>query len=107
MIDFWAVGFDVAERMGLIATLRNAGYSISRVAFVTEEGRPRSALGRKVLERALGSRFLGILRGDLARAIYESVRRDVETIFSDSIVEIRQEAQGVTVSFKRGSTAYR
>jgi 2-polyprenyl-6-methoxyphenol hydroxylase-like FAD-dependent oxidoreductase len=103
MIDFWAVGFDIAERMGLIATLRNAGYSISRVAFVTEEGRPRSALGRKVLERALGSRFLSILRGDLARAIYERVRRDVERIFSDSIVEIRQDAQGATVSFERGS----
>jgi 2-polyprenyl-6-methoxyphenol hydroxylase-like FAD-dependent oxidoreductase len=34
MIDFWAVGFDVAERMGLIPALRNAGYSINRVAFV-------------------------------------------------------------------------
>ena len=103
MIDFWAVGFDVAERMGLITTLRNTGYNISRVAFVTKEGRPRNALGRKALERALGSRFLSILRGDLARAIYETVHRDVETIFGDSIVEVRQGAQGVTVSFERSS----
>jgi 2-polyprenyl-6-methoxyphenol hydroxylase-like FAD-dependent oxidoreductase len=103
MIDFWAVGFDVAERMGLIPTLRNAGYSINRVAFVTDQGRPRSALGRKALEHALGSRFLSILRGDLARAIYETVQLDVETIFGDSIVEISQVAQGVEVSFERGS----
>jgi 2-polyprenyl-6-methoxyphenol hydroxylase-like FAD-dependent oxidoreductase len=103
MIDFWAVGFTVAELMGLIPTLRNAGYSINRVAFVTEQGRPRSAIGRKALERALGSRFLSILRGDLARTIYETVHRDVETIFGDSIVGISQAAQGVEVRFERGS----
>jgi 2-polyprenyl-6-methoxyphenol hydroxylase-like FAD-dependent oxidoreductase len=103
MIDFWAVGFDVAERMGLIPGLRNAGYDIDRVAFVTEEGKPRSALGRKVLKRALGDRFLSIPRGDLANAIYLTIERDVETIFGDSIVEIRQGAEGVEVRFERGS----
>jgi 2-polyprenyl-6-methoxyphenol hydroxylase-like FAD-dependent oxidoreductase len=103
MIDFWAVGFDVAERMGLIPTLRKTGYSISRVAFVTKHGRPRSALGRKALEHALGARFLSILRGDLARAIYETVRPGVETIFGDSIVEISQGAQGVEVRFERAA----
>ena len=103
MIDFWAVGFDVAERMGLIPGLRKAGYSINRVAFVTEESRPRSALGRKVLKRALGDRFLSIQRDDLANAIYRTIERDVETIFGDSIVEIRQGAEGVEVRFERGS----
>ena len=57
MIDFWGVGFDVAELMGLIPTLRSAGYSINRVAFVTEQGQPRTALGPKALEHALGSAF--------------------------------------------------
>lgn len=103
MIDFWAVGFDVAERMGLIPALREAGYSINRVAFVTRQGRPRSALGRPALERALGARFLSILRGDLALAIYRTIRHDVETIFADSIVEISQSAHGVEVRFERAA----
>jgi 2-polyprenyl-6-methoxyphenol hydroxylase-like FAD-dependent oxidoreductase len=103
MIDFWSVGFDVAERMGLIPGLREAGYSINRVAFVTEEGRPRSALGRKVLQRALGDRFLSIQRGDLAKAIYREIESDVETIFGDSIVEMKQGAEDVEVTFECSS----
>jgi 2-polyprenyl-6-methoxyphenol hydroxylase-like FAD-dependent oxidoreductase len=102
MIDFWAVGFDVAERMALIPALRDAGYSIHRIAFVNKESRPRSALGGKVFNRALGDRFLSIQRGDLANAIYRTIERDVETIFGDSIVEIRNGAGGIEVNFERG-----
>jgi 2-polyprenyl-6-methoxyphenol hydroxylase-like FAD-dependent oxidoreductase len=101
IIDFWSVGFDVAERMGLIPVLREAGYSINRLVFVTAEGKPRSALGRKVLRRALGDRFLSIRRGDLAKAIYRTIERDVETIFGDSIVEIKQGPKGVEIRFER------
>jgi 2-polyprenyl-6-methoxyphenol hydroxylase-like FAD-dependent oxidoreductase len=31
MIDFWGVGYDVAERMNLIPRLRDVGYLIDRV----------------------------------------------------------------------------
>lgn len=103
IIDFWGVGFDVAERMGLIPGLREAGYNINRVAFVTKKGRQRSALGHNVLKRSLGDRFLSIQRGDLANAIYRTIEQNVETIFADSVVEIRQRGDGVDVTFERGS----
>ncbi len=103
IIDFWGVGFDVAERMGLIPDLRKAGYIVDRIVFVAEDGRQRSALGGNVLERTLGGRLLSIQRGDLARAIYRTIEHDVETIFGDSITGIRQEADGVEVTFKRAS----
>lgn len=102
IIDFWAVGFDVAERMGLIPTLREAGYVINRLAFVAEDGRQRSVLEENVLKRALGERFLSIQRGDLAKAIYRSIEHDVEAIFGDSIVAIREVAERVEVTFERG-----
>jgi 2-polyprenyl-6-methoxyphenol hydroxylase-like FAD-dependent oxidoreductase len=95
IIDFWAVGFGVAERMGLIPPLREVGYSINQVEFVTREGKRRSALGRKVLNRAFGDRFLSLQRGDLAKVIYRTIANDVETSFGDSIVAIRQGAGGV------------
>lgn len=100
LIDFWGVGFDVAERMGIIPTLRKAGYMIERIAFVTDEGRQRSTLGHNVLKRALGDRFLSIQRGDLATAIYGTIEHDVEAIFGDSIAGIRQLAEGVEVTFE-------
>jgi 2-polyprenyl-6-methoxyphenol hydroxylase-like FAD-dependent oxidoreductase len=39
MIDFWGVGFDVAERMNLIPHLRDVGYLIDHLKFVDEHGR--------------------------------------------------------------------
>ncbi len=104
MIDFWGAGFDVAERMGLIPALRNAGYRIDRVEFVAADGSPRSAIGGNAFQRALGDRFLSILRGDLARAIYRALGTEVETIFGDSVAAMEQRADGVEVSFARGAS---
>ena len=102
IIDFWGVGFDVAERMGLIPVLRTAGYIIDRIEFVTQNSTRRSYLGANVFKRALGERFLSIQRGDLADAIYRTIENGVETIFGDSIVEIRQSGDAVEVTFERG-----
>lgn len=103
IVDFWGVGFDVAERMGLIPSLRRQGYTFNRIEFVGRNGRRRSAAGGKSFERALGDRFFSIHRGDLARAIYRSMEGEVETLFGDSIAEIRQDADRVWVTFAHGN----
>src|SRR5262249_8605585 len=38
MIDFWGIGFEVAERMNLIPHLRDIGYLVDRVKFVNHCG---------------------------------------------------------------------
>ena len=95
------MGFDVAERMGLIPVLRTAGYIIDRIEFVTQNSTRRSYLGANVFKERLAS-FLSIQRGDLADAIYRTIENGVETIFGDSIVEIRQSGDAVEVTFERG-----
>jgi 2-polyprenyl-6-methoxyphenol hydroxylase-like FAD-dependent oxidoreductase len=102
IIDFWDVGFDVAERMGVIPALHKAGYNIDRIEFVTKDGAQRSTFGGDSLRRALGDRFLSIQRGDLANAIYRTIENDVETIFGDSIVGIAEDRDRVDVTFERG-----
>ena len=102
IIDFWGIGFDVAEKMGLIPMLREAGYVIDRVEFVAEDGHQRSAMAANVFQRSLGDRFLSIKRGDLAHAIYRTVERETETIFGDSIAEIKPAADCVEVTFDQG-----
>jgi len=39
IIDFWGAGFDIAERMGLIPRVLEAGYQIREVRYVNREGR--------------------------------------------------------------------
>ncbi len=102
VIDFWGVGYDVAERMGILPELRRTGYVMNRVEFVAADGKRRSGFGGGLLERALHGRFLSLPRGDLARAIYRTIENEVETIFGDSITGIAQHPDRVDVTFERG-----
>jgi len=102
IIDFWGLGFDVAERMGILPELRSNGYLMNRVEFVTASGKRRSALGGGLFERSLHGRFLSIPRGGLARAVYRTIENDVETIFGDSIAGIVQHPDRVGVTFEHG-----
>ncbi|HEX4078466.1 MAG TPA: FAD-binding domain [Rhizomicrobium sp.] len=102
ILDFWGIGFDVAERMGLLPRLRQVGYHNDRVAFVRADGHVRSAFGGTALHRALGERYLSIQRGDLAREIFRTIETGVETIFGDSIATMCELPDGVQVGFESG-----
>ena len=101
MIDFWGVGYDVAEQMSLVQPLRATGYEIDRAIYVDERGRPRSGIGGDLLRKALGNRFFSIERGDLARVIFDRVAPHIETIFGDSVVTIDECEDGVEVAFEK------
>jgi 2-polyprenyl-6-methoxyphenol hydroxylase-like FAD-dependent oxidoreductase len=104
LIDFWGLGFDVAERMQLIPRLRDAGYLIDRVKFVDEHDRARSAFNAETLRGTLGNRFFSLPRGDLANTIFDTVADKIETIFGDSITAIGEEPAGLEVQFEHGGT---
>jgi 2-polyprenyl-6-methoxyphenol hydroxylase-like FAD-dependent oxidoreductase len=101
MIDFWGVGFDVADRMNLIPQLRDMGYLIDRVKFVNDRGRARSGFDAEILRRGLGNRFFSLPRGDLADAVFQTIADKIETIFGDSITDIREDPTGVDVQFEQ------
>lgn len=102
MIDFWGVGFDVAERMGLIPCLRRRGYQIKDIRFVDPQGKRAAGFGWNAFRSALQDRFFSILRGDLARRIFEEIQGKVEVLFGNSIQGISQEDTGVQVAFESG-----
>ena len=103
VIDFWSLGFDITERMQLIPTLRERGYVMDHLRYVNDDGSTRTELGATAIRRALGNRFLSILRGDLARSIYELVEGKVEAIYGDSVRALHEDASGVEVEFERGA----
>jgi 2-polyprenyl-6-methoxyphenol hydroxylase-like FAD-dependent oxidoreductase len=104
MIDFWGVGFEVADRMQLIPRLRDVGYLIDRVKFVDERGRTRSVFRAEMLRRTLSNRFFSLPRGDLAKAIFETLSEKMEIIFGDTVTAIREDAAGVDVQFEHGQS---
>jgi 2-polyprenyl-6-methoxyphenol hydroxylase-like FAD-dependent oxidoreductase len=69
---------------------------------VDERGRTRSGFNVEMLRRAVGDRFFSLPRGDLARAIFDTVADKIETIFGDSITAIHESPDGVDVQFEQG-----
>ncbi|HMJ05654.1 MAG TPA: FAD-dependent monooxygenase, partial [Chthoniobacterales bacterium] len=103
-IDFWGVGFDVAERMEILPEIRRDGYNIKELRLVNAEGRRVGGFEVDFLREAAHGRYVTIARSDLARHIYRQIEGDCETIFGDSITEMKQRPDGVEVTFEHTST---
>lgn len=99
VIDFWGLGFDIAEKMELMPVLRRDSYEINEVRIVDALGRRTGGFSTRGLEKVLGSRFLSILRSDLSKTIFQSLGGKVRTLFGDTITAIHQDTMGVDVSF--------
>lgn len=103
MIDFWGLGWEVAERMGLTPRLVRDGYRMKELRLVNDAGRPVARLDVDVFRAAAGDRFTSIHRGDLATDIYSLIDGKVEIIFGDSIASIQQDPGGVDVTFRHSA----
>ena len=99
MIDFWGLGYDVAEGMGAVEGLRTWGYAIDELRLVRANGDRLATVGAQAVRAALGERFFSIMRGDLASALYRQARSRVSIVFNDSIRAIRARDDGVDVAF--------
>jgi 2-polyprenyl-6-methoxyphenol hydroxylase-like FAD-dependent oxidoreductase len=54
VIDFWGLGYDVAERMGLANEINRAGYHIREMRIVNDKGKRISGFGKKVFQELTG-----------------------------------------------------
>ena len=101
VIDFWGVGFDIAERMGLLPELKALGYDVEEVRFVDRNGRRVGGFDVKRFGSSTNGRYLSLPRGDLANLLYRKVQQRCEIIFDDAISQIEQEEGGANISFQR------
>lgn len=99
VIDFWGVGYDIAEKMGLVPRIRQLGYQVKEVRFVDGEGRRRGGFPAEVFVRMTNDRFTSLRRSDLAAAIHLALDDRVETLFDDSVAAITDEGACVRVGF--------
>lgn len=69
VIDFWGLGYDIAEKMGLIPQIRALGYQVEEVRFVDGEGRGKGGFNVDTLREVTHDRFTSVRRSDLSAAI--------------------------------------
>ncbi|MER6256410.1 FAD-dependent monooxygenase [Streptomyces sp. NPDC001584] len=88
----------VLRGMGILEAVEQARTGMGSMAYVNKAGKPQAKLPADL--------FAGdveILRGDLARILYEATAPHTEYVFGDSVTSLTEDAEGVTVTFERGA----
>jgi 2-polyprenyl-6-methoxyphenol hydroxylase-like FAD-dependent oxidoreductase len=103
VIDFWGVGYDIAERMGIIRELRALGYQVREVRYVDRKGRQKGGFETGVFDRMTGGRFTSVRRSDISATIYRAIEGRAEVLFGDSVAGIVEQGDRVHISFDHAS----
>ncbi|MET9933153.1 MULTISPECIES: FAD-dependent monooxygenase [unclassified Streptomyces] len=110
-VDVRGTAIEVCRRMGVLDEVRARSTDMRGGSYVDDAGRtigelPADVFGGRVEEDD------EIMRGDLARILYERTRDDVEYVFGDSIAALAEDTEdaedggdggGVTVTFESGA----
>ncbi|TMU89829.1 FAD-dependent monooxygenase [Streptomyces sp. DASNCL29] len=101
-IDIRGTATEVVRRMGILPRLRDAHVDSRRCTFLDADGSEVATLSPSAVAGGVEGQDLEVRRGDLATALYGSVRDDVEFLFDDSIDTLDQSGPGVDVTFHSG-----
>src|SRR5262245_45456027 len=99
VIDFWGLGYDLAERMGLLDQINRIGYHAREMRIVNDGGQLVAGFGTEVFSELTGGRYVTLQRSDLSRLLFEKLDGQVESIFGDTIVALEEQADCVQVQF--------
>src|SRR5271167_2794920 len=103
VIDFWGLGYDLAERMGLANDIERVGYHMRELRIVDDRGERVAGFGTNVFRELTGRRFVTLGRSDLSWLLFEKIKGTTEVVFGDEIVGLREGADCVQVQFKHAN----
>ncbi|NUP37702.1 MAG: FAD-dependent oxidoreductase [Streptomyces sp.] len=88
----------ILRRMGILDDLERARTGMGSMSYVNSAGKPVSEMPADLF-----AGDLEILRGDLARILYDATKEYTEYVFGDSITSLTENPDGVTVTFERSA----
>lgn len=102
VIDFWGLGYTIAERMGLLPEIDRDGYHVQELRIVNEAGHRLAGFGTGVFAELTNGRYVTLQRSHLSRLLFERINGCVETIFGDEIILVEEKEACVEVQLKHG-----
>jgi 2-polyprenyl-6-methoxyphenol hydroxylase-like FAD-dependent oxidoreductase len=101
IIDFWGLGFEIADRMGLVPALLQRCYKMERLRMVDADGREVAGMDVTPMREQLQGRFISLSRADLSAVLFKSCD-GIPTRFGVSVAGIEQDGEGVTATLSDG-----
>ena len=103
IVDFWGAGFEIAERMGVLAEISRKAYKVREVKVVDASGTKVAGFPTDAISEVMQGRFLTLPRSELAATIFCKIQDRIETLFGDSVTGIEQDHERVRVTFESGA----
>lgn len=98
-VDFrGAVHLGILRKMGILDQIRAHQTHLESMAYVDSAGRTIAPMPAEIF-----AGDIEILRGDLARVLYDATRDRTEYLFGDTITGLTEHAGGVDVTFSRAA----
>src|SRR5260221_4144171 len=103
-IDVRYEAVQIAKLMGIWEQMQQEKTTFGEISFVDERHQRIGRVNIQAVRKAFDLDVVEIMRGDLARTLYELTKDEVEYCFGDSIQAIKQDGEGVDVTFERGGS---
>lgn len=105
MIDFFGVGYEAADELGILADLGQCHRQIDRLVFFRSSSSRQFALTYEVMRaRMFAGRHYNFLRGDLEEVLRRHAAEVADIRYGSTVVSLSQEASGVLVDTAEGVT---
>ncbi|HEY7024342.1 MAG TPA: FAD-dependent monooxygenase [Candidatus Limnocylindrales bacterium] len=101
VVDFWGLGYNVAERIGIINELRAKATEQDRLSFVNERGKEIAHLDTGKVREQWNGRFITVSRGAICQALFDACG-EVRSEFGVHIVGIEEQTDGVDALLSDG-----
>lgn len=105
-VTFSGVGYDAAERMGVLPELAERHTLPDEMGYIRPDGRRRFTVPGSTVRAMLGERALNVMRGDIEQVLHRAVADDVEIRFGTTVTSAGQDAGAVTVGLSDGTTEH-
>lgn len=102
LIDFFGAGFDAADRLGLLPSLRERAESYAELRSVDADGRVRARLPIDLVSAAVGGRYMTILRPQIVEALHAGLPDSVRIRWGTQIASLEDDGELVRVELEDG-----
>jgi 2-polyprenyl-6-methoxyphenol hydroxylase-like FAD-dependent oxidoreductase len=101
-VDLFGPALQIIEWMRVLRQVDDAGTHTEIISLIREGHRPVD-VPAELMSEGVSARHVEIMRGELAKIVYDAGRDSIDYVFGNSIRSLEQTDRGVDVSFRHGS----
>ncbi len=101
-IDVRDAALAVAQQIGILSHIQQASTQMREYSFVNTFNKPVVTIDAHYISQT--PQGIEVMREDLTKLVYEKTKDDVEYLFGNSIHTMKEETDGVEVTFEHGGS---